>query len=749
MTIEQGPGEQRPGASSLHICPLCEASCGLEIDVDDGVVVQIRGDRSDVFSRGYICPKGTALKDLQYDPDRLRRPLVKRKGAFVEVDYDEAFAEIERRLVPIRAEYGAASCGLVIGNPTVHRAGLLLYLMELAAALGSPNVFSTATLDQMPKQLAVGRMFGDFYSVPVPDIERTDLLVVIGANPMTSNGSMWSVPDFRGKARALRRRGGRLVTIDPRFTETSKIADQHHHIRPGSDVFLLAAMVRSLFEENLVRLGRLARYVDGVDELRPAVGPFVPELVATRCGIGADDIRGLARDLALAPRAALYGRLGTCLQQHGTLTSWLIDVINAITGHLDAPGGAMFPKPAAFSSNTTGVPGTGRGVVTGRYRSRVSGAPEVMGQLPMACLAEEMDTAGDGRIRALIMIASNAATSAPNSPRLAKALDGLDFLVCLDIYVNETTRHADVIIPGPTALEDAHYEVCFSQFACRNVARYSPPVLPRSSDVPHDWETVLRLTAILSGRGADADLGALDDELTARMLRTEAPDDADAMLAAVSPRRGPERRLDLALRSGPFGDLFGLRAGGLTLDALLASPSGIDLGALEPRVPEVLRTPSGKIELAPAEFIDALAGAALEIHDPVPDCVLIGRRHMRSNNSWMHNLPSLAKGPFRCNLLVHPDDASRWNLVDGERARLTCPTTGEWIDVTVETDDSMMAGVVSLPHGWGHDQAGSRLRVAEQRPGVNVNVVADSALRDLLSGNAVLNGLEVKIEPLR
>jgi anaerobic selenocysteine-containing dehydrogenase len=727
---------------------LCEAGCGLDVTIDDGAVTLIRGDRSDVFSGGYLCPKGTALKDLQYDPDRLRRPLVKRHGTFVEVGFDEAFAEVERRLMPIRAEHGPASCGLVIGNPTVHRTGLVLYALELATALGSPNVFSTATLDQMPKHLAVGRMFGDYYSIPVPDIERTNLLVVIGANPIASNGSGWTVPDFRGKARALRQRGGRLVTIDPRFTETSRIADRHHYIRPGSDVFLLAAMVRTLFEEGLVRLDRLAPFVNGVDKLRPAVEPFAPEQVAPRCGIAPDDIRGLARDLRRAPRAALYGRLGTCLQRHGTLASWLIDVINALTGHLDAPGGAMFPKPAAFASNTAGPPGIGQGVVTGRYHSRVSSAPEVMGQFPMACLAEEIDTPGDGQIRSLIMMASNAAISAPNSPRLTKALDGLEFMVCLDIYVNETTRHADVIIPGPSPLEEAHYDVFFSQFSYRNTARYSPRALPPPAGLPRDWETMLRLIAIVSGRGAATGLAALDDELTAGMLQAKAPEHADAMLAALAGRRGPERLLDLALRTGPYGDLFGLRPDGLSLDALLASPSGIDLGPLEPRVPEVLRTPSGKIELAPPDFLGELAAASGEIHEAVPECVVIGRRDLRSNNSWMHNLPVLASGPFRCTLLVHPADAARWRLVNGGRARLSSPTTGEWIEVTVEIDASMMAGVVSLPHGWGHDQTGSRLNVAVQRPGVNVNVIADSAQRDRLSGTAVLNGFEATIQSI-
>lgn len=344
----------------------------------------------------------------------------------------------------------------MIGNPTVHRTGLVLYVLDLAAALGSPNVFSSASLDQMPKHLAVGEMFGDFYSMPVPDIERCDLLVIIGANPIASNASMWSVPDFRGKAEAMRARGGRIITIDPRLTETSRAADRHHHIRPGTDALMLAAIAHVLFDEGLVDLGRLAPHIDGVAKTEDAVHGFTPERVANRCGIAAADIRSLARDLAAAPRAAVYGRLGTCLQEHATTTSWLIDVLNTITGNLDEPGGAMFAKSAAFAGNTIGRDGTGEGVATGAYRSRVSGAPEVMNQFPLACLAEEIETPGDGQIRGLIMLASNAALSAPDGPRLERALDQLDVLVCLDIYLNETTRHADVIIPGPSPLEESH-----------------------------------------------------------------------------------------------------------------------------------------------------------------------------------------------------------------------------------------------------------------------------------------------------
>jgi anaerobic selenocysteine-containing dehydrogenase len=729
-----------------RICPLCEACCGLELGVENGRITTIRGYDDDVHSAGFICPKGAALRDLHEDPDRLRRPLVKRDGRHVEVSWDEAFAEIERRLPPILAAHGSDAVGMVFGNPSAHKAGLLLYTPRLARAVGTKNVFSASTLDQMPKQLSAGLMFGHWLSIPIPDLVRTDLLVVIGANPMVSNGSLWTVPDFRGKAKAMQARGGKLVVIDPRRTETAELADQHLFIRPGADVFLLLGMVNGLFAEGLVRLGRLAPLVDGLAALEAAVAEFTPERVAERCGIAAPEIRELARSVARAERAAVYGRIGTCTQEYGTLASWLIDVLNALTGHLDEPGGAMFAKAAAFQSNTTGAQGRGKGITVGRRASRVSRAPEVFGELPMGCLAEEITTPGDGKVRALISIASNPVLSAPNGPQIAAALDQLDLMISVDIYLNETTRHADVILPGLSPLEDMHFDVALPQLAWRNTARVSLPVLPPAPDRPAEWEILLRLLAIATGKGASADVRRLDDELAADDVRRIAGPAAPAVLAAVSGLTGPERMLDIALRGGPYGDRFGMAPDGLTLAALKAAPQGIDLGALEPRIPELLRTPSGKIELAPPMLLDDLGRARADLARAVPDLVIVGRRQLRSNNSWMHNLPVLAKGPFRCTALVSSIDATRLGLQHGGRARIA--NGPRQIEVEVEISDDMMPGVVSLPHGWGHDQPGARLGLASERPGANINALFDETLRDPLSGNAVLAGVPITMQPL-
>src|SRR6476620_5460846 len=491
------------GKETIHhrICPFCEACCGLEITVAEGRVKRIRGHAADVFSRGYLCPKGVALKDLHEDPDRFRTPLIRRHGQFVEGTWEEAFAEIDRRLQPIIAKHGADSVALTLGNPIVHKTALLLYAPRLGRALGSKNVFSASTLDQMPKHLSSGLMFGDWLSIPVPDIERTDFLLVLGANPMVSNGSLWTVPNFRDKAKALRERGGRLIVIDPRRTETARAADEHIFIRPGGDVFLLLGMAHTLFEEKLVSLNRLESHVVGVDALESAIAAFLPERTAARCGIPAETIRTLARSLAKAKRAAVYGRIGTCTQEYGTLCNWLVEVLNILTGHFDEPGGAMFPRAAAFQANTMGKPGSGKGVVTGRRKSRISGAPEVLGEFPMSCMAEEMETSGDGQVKALITVASNPALSSPNGERLAAAMDQLEFMVSLDIYLNETSRHADVILPGTSPLEDSHYDVAFSQLSYRNHARYSHPVFARTPDRPEEWQALLRLIGIIQGKG--------------------------------------------------------------------------------------------------------------------------------------------------------------------------------------------------------------------------------------------------------
>jgi anaerobic selenocysteine-containing dehydrogenase len=725
-----------PERTAHRICPLCEASCGLSIDVSGDRIGSIRGNDSDVLSAGFICPKAVALRDLHADPDRLRAPLVRRDGRFVEVGWDEAFAEIERRLPPIQARYGRDAVALVVGNPVAHKVGLLLYTARLGRALQTRNVFSASTLDQMPKQLACGLMFGHWLSVPVPDIARTDLLLILGANPVVSNGSMWTVPDFRGKAKAVQARGGQVVVVDPRRTETAAIADRHLFIRPGGDAFLLAGIVHTLFADGRVALGRLAPHVAGVETLAAAIADFTPERVSGRCGIDAATIRELARTLATTPRAAVYGRIGTCTQEYGTLASWLVDVVNLLTGHLDEPGGAMFPKAPAFAANTLGAPGRGKGVTVGRRRSRVSAAPEVFGELPMGCLAEEIEVAGEGQVKALISIAGNPVLSAPNGPRIAAALDQLELMISIDIYLNETTRHAHVILPGLSPLEEMHYDVAFPQLAWRNTARVSKPVLAPPTGHPAEWQTLLRLLAIATGRGAAIDVDRLDDELAGDDVRRVAGPAADMILATVAGSTGPARLLDLALRAGPYR---------LSLAQLEAAPDGVDLGPLAPRVPELLRTPSGQIELAPAMLVDDLGRARADLARPAPDLVLVGRRQLRSNNSWMHNLPTLAKGPFRCTALVSPPDAARLGLSDGGRARIANGTRA--IEVVVEVSADIMPGVVSLPHGWGHDQPDTRMAVAAERPGANINAVLDDHARDPLSGNAVLSA-PITMQPL-
>ncbi|MCV2360464.1 molybdopterin-dependent oxidoreductase [Paucibacter sp. TC2R-5] len=723
-----------------RICPLCEACCGLELQTQGDKVISIRGAEQDVFSRGFICPKGVSLKDLHEDPDRLRQPLIKREGSFVEASWDEALGEVAKRLLPVIEQYGPDSIASVIGNPAAHKISLLSYFPRLARALGTRNIFSASTLDQMPKQLSSGLMFGHWLSIPVPDIERCDWLLILGANPMVSNGSLWTVPDYRGKAKAMRARGGRIVVVDPRRSETAAAADEHLAIRPNGDVFMLLAMVNTLFSEGLVRTGRLGEHINGLEELRAETANFTPERMASGCGIDAITLRRLARELAAAKCAAVYGRTGTCTQRFGTLNSWLVDVLNILSGHLDAPGGAMFPKAAAFAANTQGKPGSGRGISTGRRSSRVSSAPEVFGEMPITCLAEEIETAGAGQVRALICIAANPVLSTPNGPRLARALEGMDFMLSLDIYLNETSRHADVILPGLSPLEDLHFDVAFPQLSFRNHARFSGPVFAKPNGQPEEWETLLRLTAMLEGRDWRADLTELDDAAIAADLQRLGPATATTLSQQLAGLRGPERLIDLALRTGPYG---GAAEQDLTLAKIKAADGGIDLGPLQPRIPELLRTPSGRIELAPPSLLADLQYVDAALSLPAPEFSLIGRRDLRSGNSWMHNLPLLAKGPERCTLFINPQDAARLGLGDGSQAKLSSDL-GE-LQVRVALSVDMSAGVVSLPHGWGHDLPGVRMAIAGIKPGVNLNALMNDSLRDPLSGNAVLSGVAVKI----
>jgi anaerobic selenocysteine-containing dehydrogenase len=737
-----------------RVCPLCEATCGLAITTRGRDVLAIRGDDEDVFSRGYLCPKATALAHLEADPDRLRRPLVRRGTQWREVSWEDAYAEIERRLPPLIAARGRDAVGVYLGNPSAHHLTLQLYPRVLIRALGTPNVFSASTVDQMPKHVSAGLMFGTPLSIPVPDLDRTDFLLMLGANPLVSNGSLMTAPDVRGRLRAIRERGGAVVVVDPKRTETARAADEHVAIRPGTDALFLFALAHVLVREDLAAPGRLAEHTAGFETVAGLARDFPPETVGPVCGIEAAAIEALARRLAAARRAAVYGRLGTCTQEFGTLASWLIDVLNVLTGNLDRAGGAMFPKAAAGAANTHGEPGRGRGFRTGRRHSRVRRAPEVLGEFPAACLAEEIDTPGAGQIRALVTIAGNPVLSTPNAARLDRALGSLEFMLSFDIYLNETTRHAHVILPGLSALEQPHYDLALRQLAVRNVATYSPALFAPPPAQRPEWESLLTVAGIVLGQGAGADPAALDEfvvrqqidgilKAPASPLAGRTPDD---VLAALAPRRGPERLLDLLLRTGPYGDAIGAHPDGLSLAALEARPHGIDLGPLQPRVPEVLRTPSGKIELAPEPLLADVPRLRTLLHRPRPPFALIGRRQLRSNNSWLHNVESMVRGRERCTLELHPDDAARLGLRDGGTAELRSRVGT--LRASVKVTAAMMPGVVSLPHGWGHDLPGVRQRVAVRHAGVNSNLLADDAGCDPLSGNAVLCGIPVEIAPV-
>ncbi|GAA2410453.1 molybdopterin-dependent oxidoreductase [Mycolicibacterium llatzerense] len=732
--------------TALRICPFCEATCGLTLTIDDGRVTGARGDHDDVFSAGFICPKGASFGELDNDPDRLTRPLVRRDGVLTEATWDEAYAVVAERLGAVIAAHGGAAVGVYLGNPNAHTVAGALYAPLILKGLGTRQVFSASTLDQMPKHVALGLMYGSPIAFTVPDLDRTDYLVIIGANPLVSNGSVTTAADFPGKLRALKKRGGKLVVIDPARTQTAKLADRHLAPRPGTDAALLLAVVHVLFDEDLVDLGGVAEHVVGIEQVRALAADFAPEAVEQACGVGADEIRELARELAAAPTAAVYGRIGTSTVEFGTIGSWLVDVINVLTGNLDRPGGVMFPLGAAAAAPRPPKPG--RGFRTGRWASRVSGYPEVLSELPAAALAEEIDTAGDGQIKAMITIAGNPVLSAPDGDRLDKALDSVEFMLSVDPYLNETTRHADVILPPPPPAQSPHFDFALNNLAVRNNVRYSPPVLPLA-DRPDEAEILSRVALVLYGIGVQADPVLVDAQVIAMTLTKEVSDadspvagrDVDELTAMLGTGPGYERRLDMMLRLGPYGDGFGTRPDGLTLEKLKANPHGIDLGPLRPRIPEVLRTPSGRIELAPEPVVADVARLRDALSRSAGGFLLIGRRHLRSNNSWMHNLPALSGGSNRCTLQIHPDDAADLGLTDiaiikGPGGELLAP---------IEVTDVMRRGVVSLPHGWGHNRGGTGQQLANSHPGVNVNQLNDGTHLDRLSGTAVLNGIPVEI----
>ncbi len=714
-------------SSTTHFttCNLCEAMCGLAITVEDGKVKDIRGDRDDNFSRGHVCPKAVALRETYEDPDRLTQPMRRTSSGFVPISFDEALAEVAEKLDAIRRRDGKNAVGVYAGNPTVHNLQALLGYAGFLRALGTKNRFDANSQDANPRLLTSLLLYGEQTVIPVPDIDHTDYMLMLGANPAASGGSLMSMGDVKNRVRGIKERGGKLVLIDPRRSETSEWASEHHFIRPGGDAALLLSMLHVLCKQQKVRWDIVRKWAHGAEHIERLVADFAPAAVATATGISADTITRLAIEFADAKRAVAYGRIGTCQQEFGTVTNWLIDVLNLCTGNFDREGGAMFPRPA-FDLGALG-----RKVVDnhhGRWRSRVRGLPEVGGNLPAAVMAEEIETPGPGQIRALVCILGNPVMSVPNSARLDKALASLEFMVSLDYYVNETSRHAHIILPGRHALERSTYDVVFHALQVRNTAKYSLPVIEPKANSRTDWDILYDLSMRLGG--IRSGLKPLDKALV--------------LAHRFGLRPTPEHIVDIALRTGPYGSRFVPGRPGLSLSQLKATPHGIDLGPLTPCLADRIQTRDGKIDLMPQILLDDVQRVKTWLHPTSKqDLVLIGRRQLRTNNSWMHNCPSLVRGPDRSHLVMHPSDAERLGLVAGQNVQVRSAHAA--VEVTLATSDEVMPGVVSLPHGFGHQQVSATLRVAGPLPGVNINLLTLDHLLDPLSGTAALNGVPVEV----
>lgn len=743
--------------TAFRTCPLCEAGCGLEISVSPTEqIVRIRGDQKDVFSQGYICPKGSTLKQLHEDPDRLRHPLIKRNGVHVQATWQEAWQEVERGLMGVIERHGRGALSAYLGNPNAHNLGPQLYSSMMLKSMGTRNIFSASTVDQVPKHVAGGYMFGTAQSIPVPDLDHTDYLLMLGANPYASNGSLCTAPDYPGRLQAIRARGGKVVVVDPRRTKTAQESDEWIAIRPGTDGLFLAAIIHVLFLEKLVAVEpRIMSVLHGLSELENAVSVFAPNRVADVTGVSAQTIERIARELAGSPTAAVYGRIGVNTVEFGTTNAWLIDAINVLTGNIDSRGGAMFTTPATGGATTRGTPGSGKGFQMGRGHSRVSGIAEVLGEYPVGVMAEEITTPGKNQIRAMITVAGNPVVSTPHAAQLDAALAELEFMVSVDIYLNETTRHANVILPSPSALEKDHYDIGLLIYAVRNIANYSEPVLTPDASMPQEWEILVTLGAILQGLGTDVDPSVIDDQILTGMVTSAVSQSSSLIfgrevseiieLLSRDGRNGTARMMDFILQTGPYGAGFGSQPKGLSLDYLLANPHGVDLGPLEPRIPEMLRTPSGRIELSPPQMIADMERLekSIDSHDS-SQMLLVGRRELKSNNSWMHNIAVLTKGSLSCTAQLNPNDAQRLGVNNGDLVRITS-RVGQ-IEIPAEVTDSVTKGVVSVPHGWGHDMAGTQMEVARRKAGVNSNILSDDKAMDPLSGNAVLSAIAVTVQ---
>ncbi|OOV93462.1 molybdopterin oxidoreductase family protein [Pseudomonas sp. MF4836] len=697
---------------TLHhrACHLCEAICGLTIETTqaEGAAIRItsiKGDKDDSFSRGHICPKAVALQDIQDDPDRLRQPMQRVGDQWRPIAWDAAFALVAERLAAIQQRHGNNAVATYQGNPSVHNYGLMTHSNYFLGLLKTRNRFSATSVDQLPHHLSSYLMYGHGLLLPIPDIDHTDFMLILGGNPLASNGSIMTVPDVEKRLKAIQARGGKVVVVDPRRSETAAIADQHLFVRPGGDAALLFGMLHTLFDEGLTRPSHLP--VDGLDQVRESIAGFSAEAMSPLCAVPALQIRQLARDFAAADKAVCYGRMGVSTQAFGTLCHWLVQLINLVTGNLDRVGGALCTEPAVdLVASTSG----GHFNV---WQSRVSGRPEYGGEFPVSALAEEILTEGEGQVRALITIAGNPVLSTPNGRQLEQALDGLEFMLSIDLYINETTRYADLILPSTSALENDHYDTTFNMFAVRNVSRFNQAILPKPEGALHDWEIFVGLAQAFAAHSGQP----------------------------LKPTVAPAQMIDRGLRGGRYGDDSTYQ---LSLATLAHHPHGIDLGALKPNLAQRLKTENQRVQAAPAAILADLERFAALQAPSVDELLMIGRRHVRSNNSWMHNYHRLVKGKPRHQLLMHPDDLASRGLSDGQRVRVSSRVG--MIEVEVLASSEMMPGVVSLPHGWGHARPGVHMSIASEQPGSSANDLTDERQLDELSGNAALNGVPVKVQ---
>ncbi len=671
-------------------CNLCEAICGLEIELEGNVVKSIRGDAKDPFSKGHICPKATALADMNADPNRLRTPVRRTATGWESISWQEAFTEVASKLEAIKSRDGANAIAFFIGNPAVHNAGTLLSMPNLIRAVGSRNRFSATSVDQLPQQVMSGLMLGNPNLLPVPDITRTKYWLILGANPLESNGSLMTAPDVKNHLKNIQARGGKVVVIDPRKTETAKAASEHFFIKPASDAFLLLAMIHTLFSENLVKMGKLEGFTDGIEELRQAVRPFSPERVAAKIGISSDEIKRLTREFSSSDSAVAYGRIGLSIQKFGAVCQWLVYALNMLTGNFDRAGGMMFPAPAFETVRSKGD------WAFGRTTTRVRGLPEANGEFPVAALAEEILTEGQDQVRAFVITCGNPVLSTPNGKNLETALESLEFMVAIDPYITETTRHAHIILPPAMGLETEHYDVTFLSLSIQNSAKYSQVTVPKAEDAMFDWEIIGELSKRLGGEAA----------------------------------KNPAEMIDAGLKRGRYQ---------LSLEQLRENPHGIHLGELTEQCPERIQNPEKRIRLAPSLVLNDLERLENDLEQPQAEFVLIGRRELRSNNSWMHHVGRLNRDQPRCTALMHPDDASSLGAKSGSSLRISSRVG--LITIPLETSADMARGVVSIPHGYGHAM---RDDVQPHAKGVSINDLTDDLELDV-SGNAALNGIAVQI----